>query len=295
MTRRRTSSEYQPSPPIVRLPGRGRMAQGLAGGVKEAVDQLFQTQEALSADEWKLAFRVSGTAAPTEFEDEVAVIPASGDVNAVSLTFTGAWNSSPEGFATSVAADNVAFITTPVINAIPGYVLGTPLRIVLELNSVTGLGDAVDGSFVGVAYQAVGEGMGLVSSQNGVQGPALQKFFAGISPATGNNEVRGGAVNIDAPNSVLALYFAFPSQQAYAGDNPIEGVLNWTSDVSPVGDLYCIDGDGMLPGGEGSAFNASTDAITIAVVNQELSEGPIVCSVKALSLYYLPTAFPEFP
>ena len=297
MTNRSTSSEYQPVPPIVGLPGRGRFASGPKGSTGVAINGL----EANPPSAWQLVARI-GAASST-----VNLAPAgpynlgcgseTGTTRCPVISFSGGGGTVNSFVQTSAGIffdidpdTTIGLVITPS-QIVPGYFLGQKLRFVLEWDpadkpDLTGYGDD---TATAIGYQNAG-GSAITINTNGID-PAdsgYKRQFGGNSAALGGFVLSTGTV-ITENDAIQALEVTIPATTAYFGTSPASAAtLNWNTDIT--GDIdgtFAVDGDALLPGNAGTAFAAATDVLVLRLANNVASGSALSGTIKALSIYAL--------
>jgi hypothetical protein len=297
MTTRSTSSEYQPSPPIVRLPGRGSFASGPKGSTGVAINGL----QAGPPSAWQLVARIGKSSSTINLAPagpyNLGCGSGTGITTCPVTSFSGgggtvnSFEQTSAGIFFDIDPDTtVGLIITPS-QIVPGYFLGQKLRFVLEWDpadkpDLTGYGDETS---TGIAYQNGGGGT-ISINLNGID-PAdsgYKRQFAGNSAALGGFTLSTGTV-ITENDAIQALEVAAPATTAYYGTSPATAaVLNWDTDITgAIDDTFAVDGDALLPGNAGTAFAALTDVFVIVLGNNITSATNLVGTIKALSIYAL--------
>lgn len=297
MTTRSSSSEYQPPPPIVRLPGRGGFAAGPKGSTGVAISGL----EANPPSAWQLVARIGASsttvnlaaAGPYDLEcgsqigisecPVTSINGGGGTVNSFEQTSAGIFfDIDPDTF--------VGLVITPA-QIVPGYFLGQKLRVVLEWDpadkpDLTGYGDE---TFTAVGYQnAAGNTLALSWNAIDPADSGYKRQFAGNSAALGAFTFSAGTV-ITENDPIQAIEVACPATTAFYGTAPAStAVLDWDTDITgAIDDTYAVDGDALLPGNAGTAFAAGTDVIAVQLNNNTASATNLSGTIKAISIYAL--------
>jgi len=293
---RSTSSEYQPSPPIVKLPGRGRFAAGPKGSVGVAIGGL----EANPPPSWKLVARIGGASstvnlAPAgsyDLECDSQILLGECPVTSFNGGGGGTVNSFEQtsaGIFFDIDPDTIIGLTITLAQIVPGYFLGQKLRIVLEWDpadkpDLTGYGDE---TFTAIGYRDAGGAASAINS-NGID-PAdsgYKRQFGGDSAALGSFTFSTGTV-ITENDAIQALEVAAPATTAYYGTSSVVA-FNWDEDITgSIDGTFAVDGDALLPGNAGTAFSAATDVIAIQISNNVASGSALSGTIKAFSIYAL--------